>query len=47
MYSFNYLFNLCILGVFLIVALFIGLSLRPLLLNLRTCSLINSFPRPV
>ena len=29
MYSFNYLFNLCILGVFLIVALFIGLQLRP------------------
>ena len=27
MYSFNYLFNLCILGVFLIVALFIGLQL--------------------
>ena len=35
MYSFNYLFNLCILGVFLIVALFIGLQLRPLLLNLN------------
>jgi len=32
MYSFNYL---CILGVFLIVALFIGLQLRPLLLNLN------------
>ena len=35
MYSFNYLFNLCILGVFLIVALFIGLQLRPMLLNLN------------
>ena len=35
MYSFNYLFNLCILGVFLIIALFIGLQLRPLLLNLN------------
>ena len=35
MYSFNYLFNLCILVVFLIVALFIGLQLRPLLLNLN------------
>lgn len=35
MYAFNYLFNLCILGVFLIVALFIGLQLRPLLLNLN------------
>ena len=35
MYSFNYLFNLCILGVFLIVALFNGLQLRPLLLNLN------------
>ena len=33
MYSFNYLFNLCILGVFLAIALFIGLQLRPLLLN--------------
>ena len=35
MYSFNYLFNLCILGVFLAIALFIGLQLRPLLLNLN------------
>lgn len=35
MYSFNYLFNLCVLGVFLAVALFIGLQLRPLLLNLN------------
>ena len=34
-YSFNYLFNLCILGVFLAIALFIGLQLRPLLLNLN------------
>ena len=35
MYSFNYLFNLCILSVFLAIALFIGLQLRPLLLNLN------------
>ena len=35
MYSYNYLFNLCILGVFLAIALFIGLQLRPLLLNLN------------
>lgn len=35
MYDMNYLFNLAILGVFLLVALFIGLQLRPLLMNLN------------
>ena len=35
MYAFNYLFNLAILGIFLAIALFIGLGLRPLLMNLN------------
>ena len=46
MYSFNYLFNLCILGVFLAIALFIACSCVRCCSTL-TCSLINSFPRPV
>ena len=52
MYSFNYLFNLCILGVFLAIALFIGLQLRPHLLfdkQLSTTGLMicesNDLPR--
>ena len=35
LYSFNYVFNLAVLGVFLAIALFIGVILRPALLNLN------------
>lgn len=35
LYSYNYAFNLAVLGVFLAIALFIGVVLRPALLNLN------------
>ena len=35
LYSYNYAFNLAVLGVFLAIALFIGVILRPALLNLN------------
>ena len=35
LYSYNYVFNLAVLGVFLAIALFIGVILRPALLNLN------------
>ena len=35
LYSFNYVFNLAVLAVFLVIALFIGVILRPAFLNLN------------